>query len=70
MRHLSDETPMQPLKLIVMLEKTNEEKTSPPPHLYTHTHTLMLENPAKRNYCKRLNLVLKVKYPVTAEETN
>lgn len=50
-----------------MLERENQETFGSP---YAPLPFLLLEIPLKRNHRKRLNLLLKVKYPVTTEEAN
>ncbi len=61
------EPQIQPLRPAVMLEGGNQETFVSP---YTPLPFLLLEIPLKRNHSKRLNLLLKVKYPVTTEEAN
>lgn len=61
------EPQIQPLRPAVMLEGENQETFGSP---YAPLSFLLLEIPLKRNHRKRLNLLLKVKYPVTTEEAN
>lgn len=61
------EPQVQPLRPAVMLERENQETCGSP---YAPLPFLLLEIPLKRNHRKRLNLLLKVKYPVTTEEAN
>lgn len=61
------EPQIQPLRPAVMLEGENQETFWSP---YAPLPFLLLEIPLKRNHRKRLNLLLKVKYPVTTDEAN